>query len=200
MNIKFSNVVLAVLLSTCVLNPANANLIVGGVYEDNAGLKWKYIGFFDLAAGAYWNDADGDGDDGDSVKTVNGLEAAASWSGLPLENLALAAFVTQNELDAIQTGDAVVNHLAWYDGNIAAISRLVEDQVAGVNYTQYNPSSPTTGGVSAYVDDRAVAYSSGDIDGYYLNQVFTIVVPEPSTVVLFALALCGLAARRFKQQ
>ena len=49
------------------------------------------------------------------------------------------------------------------------------------------------GDISAFVNDRAVS-------SYNLNYVFKAVeVPEPFTLSMFALALCGLGARRFKK-
>jgi hypothetical protein len=197
-------VILVAFLSIGLLGQANAGLTLGGIYEDSVGVEWKYVGSFDLAAGPKWNNADGLGN-GKLVTPLNGLEVAANKFGLPLEDLALSALVmSQASFDSIQEGQDVVNHLAWYDGNIAAISRLPEDIDADIDndgsYDRYD-GALNSGDVSAYVDDRGVVFASGeDIDGYNINYVFkAIEVPEPSTLALFALILYGLGALRFKK-
>jgi hypothetical protein len=205
---KFFKVISVAVLFISLLGQANAGLIVGGIYENSAGEKWKYVGSFDMALGPIWNDADGLGI-GTLVTPLNGLEVAASRFGLPTKNLAVSAFsgISQVYFDSIQEGQDVVNHLAWYDGNISAISRLPEDIVADIdNDGSYEPydlydGDNNRGDVSAYVDDRGVAFVPGnDIEFSNINYVFKAVeVSEPSTLGLFALVLCGLGALRFKK-
>jgi hypothetical protein len=190
---KFFKLILVAFLSSGLLGQANAGLIVDEIYEDENGEEWQYVGSFDLSAGEFWGDA----------TPLNGLQAAASYFGLTLENLALSAFVggmtdASVDVDDIVAGSEVVNYLAWYDGSIDAISRLAEDLIADVTGDgSYDPNDPRTftprGDISAYVDDRALA-------GEYTNYVFKAVeVPEPSMLGLFSLVLFGFSALRFKK-
>lgn len=186
-----SSKLLSIALTILVLFSASsvhANLITGDVYLDAAGERWEYVTLFDLVgnnnpkaeSSPHWSIA----------KPVNGLEAAAYFLDGNTSNYALSAFSSTFDMTTISTGANIVNHLAWYDGNLGAISRLAENIVADANGdNQYNNKQD----FSAWIDDRAV---SGD----YINYVFKKVasVPEPSTLIIFALALCGLSARRFK--
>jgi hypothetical protein len=209
MRVKFLKAISVGVLFIGLLGQANAGLILGGIYENSNGDKWKYVGSFDMAAGPKWDDADGKGN-GVLVTPLNGQEAAASIFGLPVEDLALAAFegMTQSLFDAIQEGQDVVNHLAWYDGNINAVRTLAEDIDADLdndgNYERANKNTGSEiGDVSAYVNDRAEAYIQGGTDErftYHINYVFEAAeVPEPSMLALFSLVLCGLGALRLKR-
>jgi hypothetical protein len=199
---KFFRPILVAVLFISLLGQANAGFILGGIYKNEIGKNWKYVGSFDLAAGPKWHDIDGDGN---SLFTpLNGQEAAASLFGLPVEDLALSAFVnlTQLEFDSIQKGQNVVNHLAWYDGNIGPIARLPEDIVADKNNDGSYRGLTNVGDASAYVNDRAWVYDPNDDDElrftYNINYVFEA-VPEPSMLGLFSLVLCGLGALRLKR-
>lgn len=204
MNIKFLNVVLALLLSTCLLSQANANLIVsdpyfivGDNYTDSDNIEWEYLGFFDLA----------DGPAKSATPTPsNGLEAALALFGDvgdSLQDFALSAFdmdtsasgeITGVEIGVLVSGNPShtdVTHTAWYD---------TFDDTPGVHITGEAETANNAGGltydangdISAYVGDRAVAE-------FNLNYVFKAVdVPEPSTLALFVLALFGLGVRRLK--
>ncbi len=198
---KFFRSILVAVLLINLLSQANAGFIVGGTYENEAGRKWKYVGSFELAGGPRWDATDVYGN---SLFTpLNGQEAAASIFGLPIEDLAVSAFanMTKVTFDSIQEGQDVVNHLAWYDGNIGAVSILAEDIVADKNNDGSYKGDINIGDVSAYVDDRGVAFVPGnDIEFSNINYVFKAVeVSEPSTLGLFALVLCGLGALRFKK-
>ena len=50
MNSKIINVVLICLFSLCIAGKANAGLIVGDLYDDEAGIQWEYVGSYDLAS------------------------------------------------------------------------------------------------------------------------------------------------------
>lgn len=182
---------LSIALTIVVLFSASnvhANLITGEVYLDGAGERWEYVTLFDLVGNnnpkgeesPHWSDAD----------PVNGLEAAVYFLGGNTSDYALAAFALSFDITTISAGANIVNHLAWYDGNINAVSRLAENVTADANGdNKYDNNTD----VSAWVDDRAL---SGD----YINYIFKKVanVPEPSTLIIFAIALCVLSARRFK--
>jgi hypothetical protein len=195
MSSKIINVVLVCLFTLCVAGKANAGLIVGELYEDSyeSGLFWEYVGNFDLASGPAWNDANGDGIFGDNATPYNALEAAAIIFKDDTSQFAISAFTSIRDYNLIKAGDAVVNHEAWYDGNVFSINIFDEDIVADIsNDGIYDPFSD----FSAWINDRAVA-------GNHINHVFksvTTSVPEPSTVAIFALALVGLTARRFKNK
>ena len=202
MSNKFLNIILAVLLSTCVFSQAKANLIVGKIYTDTitAGLQWQYVGELDLGAGPQWNDANADGTitTGDFADALNGLEAASMLFGLSMNDIAVAAFPSGFIVNSINIGDAVVNHLAWYDSfwasndpNRPAIGRGNEGLTANAagDANLYDAQ----GDVSAFVSDRSM---SNEIISYVFK---TVAVPEPSTLGIFALALFGLSMRRLKK-
>jgi hypothetical protein len=198
---KFFRSILVAGLLINLLSQANAGFIVGGTYENEAGRKWKYVGSFELAGGPRWDATDVYGN---SLFTpLNGQEAAASIFGLPIEDLAVSAFanMTKVTFDLIQEGQDVVNHLAWYDGNIGAVSILAEDIVADKNNDGTYQGDINIGDVSAYVNDRAWDYDPDYGDARYeynINYVFEA-VPEPSMLGLFSLVLCGLGALRLKR-
>ena len=194
MNSKLINsTLLKVTLSIFVLFStisANANLITGDIYLDGDGERWEYVTLFDLVGN---NNPKGEASPNwRNAKPVNGLEAAAYFLDDNTNNLAISAFLPAFDMTSISAGDNVVNHLAWYDGSIAAVSRLSENVTADVNGDNLYDN---TTDVSAWIDDRAF---SGD----YINYVFKRVtdVPEPSSIAIFSLFLIGLSLRGFKKR
>ena len=173
--------VLLILFVTTLAGKANAGLIVGKHYTDASGTAWQYVGSYDLAAGPYWRDVNNNAD----LKPYNGIEAAEMLFGVlePGSEYALSTHVFQT------SATYQVNHLAWYDGVISYIHAKSESLVADKhNDGLYN----TEGDFSAYILDRGVA-------GQHINHVFkTVNVPEPSTLLMFAIAFTGLAVRRLK--
>ena len=193
MNIRFFKVICAAVLSIGLLGQANAGLILGGIYEDGAGLKWEYIGEFNLGDGPDWNGNDADGT---NAPAKNGLEWAAVLFA-SLEQLAVAAFA-EGELDGLlSTGTEVVNHKAWYDTYGSFQDRLDRPEI----YRESESLTVNVGGnpnlydfkgdASAFVRDRA---------NTRINYVFKAVeVPEPFTLAIFSLALLGLGVRKLKR-
>ncbi len=175
-------------MSIGLFGQANADLILGGIYQDGDGLEWEYVGQFDLTDGPTWEHA----------VSYNGLAAAAIaiYGDVNVAyTLATAAYLKISDVDTISVGDDVVNHLAWYDSyygpDINDIERKAEGMTAdnGGTAGKYD----AIGDFSAYVQDRAIPNS-------YTNYVFKAVeVPGPSTLGVFALALLGLGVRKFKR-
>ena len=199
MSSKFFKIIFAAVLSIGLVGQANATGIFfqkGLNYSDGKDL-WEYVDYYDMFNGKGWKGVDGEGGSiEDNPMPYNGLEAAIELgivSGPPAD-IAISAF-DQNGPDGL------VNHMAWYDGDGAAIAMFEEDIVADGNadghYTKNGDAifDVDKTDLSAYVNDRV---GSG---GQYINYVFKRVkeVPEPSTIAIFALALCGLAVRRIKR-
>lgn len=184
---RFFKVICVAVMSIGLFGQANAVLIVGEIYQDDAGLEWEYVGNFDLGAGPKF----------DVAKPYSGLDAAKSIFG-ELDKLALAAYDADFGFNAIIVGDNVVNHLAWYDSywtgvqlDGPAIEMLDEGQTAEGGGTIDNYDA--IGDVSAYVQDRATL-------GSYTNYVFKAVeVPGPSTLIIFAIVLFCLCVRKLKR-
>jgi hypothetical protein len=191
MNIRFFKVICAAVLSIGLLGQANAGLILGGIYEDGAGLKWEYIGEFNLGDGPDWNGNDADGT---NAPAKNGLEWAAVLFA-SLEQLAVAAFA-EGELDGLlSTGTEVVNHKAWYDTYWSGPDRpeiYRESESLTANIGGNSNLYDFKGDRSAFVRDSA--------EVSYINYVFKAVeVPEPSTLAIFSLALLGFGVRKLKR-
>lgn len=178
------------LFSFCFAIKANASLIVGDLYSDAAGAQWEYFGSFDLKDGP-------DVMSGAQANTYNGIEAALfHFNTLSGSEIALS---TNKESDYTDISNFIVNHHAFYDTfdggalGIFGISEQLEDIITDVNG---NNSYDAQGDISAYVWDRAAFGEE------FLNHVFkraNTSVPEPSTLVIFSLALISLASRRFKK-
>ncbi|MGV2871627.1 PEP-CTERM sorting domain-containing protein [Colwellia sp. E150_009] len=183
MSSKILNAVLFCLLSLCLMGKANATLIVGTIYEDQAGVEWEYVGSFDLAAGPHW----------DGATPYNGLEAAEFIFGSPIAyQYALSSFLSVDiETNVHGFG---VNHMAWYDSyNLTTgVHEASESAVANVSGAS---TYDADGDISAYINDRAW---SGENISHVFKSVTTS-VPEPSTLAIFAIALVGLASRRIKR-
>ena len=193
MSSKIINVVLFALLSLSVVGNANAGLIIGEYYKDKDNIEWEYIGSYDLvpANGEFTRPSQGQIDDGAStdVRVFNGLEAAMYVLGLN-GNMSDYAISTMPSIIA-SFGTYTVNHLAWYD---------IYDKGTSANDEAYSEASDFYDAEdvhSALVRDR-------NAEGSKINYVFktsepSASVPEPSTLAIFSLAICGLVARRFKK-
>jgi hypothetical protein len=207
MNSKIINVVLICLFSLCIAGKANAGLIVGDLYEDQyePGLYWEYVGSFELAdvVPGYIN------------TTNNGIEAALlHFNTLSADQIALS---TRRQSEFIDITNFLVNHQAYYDtfeGGELDIDGVVEKAEDISTDLNGNSAYDFTGDVSAMVKDRAstiaelqseLGFTRDEIpeDLLYINYVFksvTTSVPEPSTLVIFMLALVGLTTRHFKNK
>jgi hypothetical protein len=205
---KFLKTISAVVLSIGLVGQSFAISIAyfeeGTNYKDASGNLWEYVGAFDVGAGPQYIDVNNNGieDAGDQFPTpLNGLQAAVSLGFGNLEDLAISAFVfdvgngvvTAEEFQFIEstfnTDIVEVNFTSWYDGFGAALRILDQDVLADKNGNgKYIFGTDN----SAYVKDRS------DI-GDYTNYVFKIFsVPEPSTLAILALVLCGFGVRLVK--
>lgn len=183
MNSKIISVVLFCLFSLCLLNKANAGLIVGDIYSDSFDIQWEYVGSFDLTSGP-------DVFLVDDITPYNGIEAAILNFGA-LSGGNEYALSSNKVADYINIEDFIVNHNAWYDAFDGAIGthQKSESVTANSGGAFYNE----IGDISAFIKDRALL-------GEKINHVFKSVnVPEPSTFVMFIVALIGLTARSYKK-
>ncbi|TWX52194.1 PEP-CTERM sorting domain-containing protein [Colwellia hornerae] len=201
MSSKIISIIVVILFSLCIVERANAGLIVGDLYSDDAGIQWAYVGSFDLADGEEYREFNANDEEIiKNVITYNGLEAAELLFR-PLTDgsvYALSSNSTTND-NNYDLVNFIVNYKAHYDffddeldpnysGRLKELAQdVVTDNAGGVGYN-------ANGDLSAFVDDRA-------LKGVKINHVFksiTISVPEPSTIAIFSLALIGLVTRRFK--
>ncbi|AZQ84450.1 PEP-CTERM sorting domain-containing protein [Colwellia sp. Arc7-635] len=188
MSSKIINIIAVCMLSLFIVDRANAGLMVGEIYSDDAGIQWQYVGLFDLANGKNYTK------NGivQNVQTYNGIEAAELNFG-PLTGDAIYALSSNKyEEFVFEFGgiDGFVNHKAYYDSFKDSINQSAEnistDNAGGLGYD-------AVGDLSAFVHDRSTV-------GQYENHVFkSISVPEPSTIAIFSLALAGLMVRRLKK-
>ena len=213
MSRKFFKIIFAAVLSIGLVSQANATIIVsnpngayfvqGENYTDSFNNLWEYIGFYDLADGLSAND---------DPMIFTGKTAAIEALNVsgPLEDIAVSAFIfdaNQGELtrgqfendrsDAFNYDGTIiydVNFSAWYDFFTGSIAIKSEEFVSDVGSdNKYS----AVGDASAYVVDRTTNMTPQVNLNYVFKRV--IEVPEPSTIALFALAICGLAIRRIKR-
>jgi hypothetical protein len=192
MSNKFFKVIFASVLSIGLIGQTSAamisGLVEGEIYQDsvNTSLLWKYHGFYDQSKGPNFLVTDG-------VIPVNGLEAAVDlFPELAGFDIAVASFVSQEGFDiSIENDLGIVNHLAWYQSYEDSTDRLEEDLTAN---QAGDGTYDAVGDASAYIIDR------NNTPDTLINYVFKAVeVPEPSTLAIIVLALCGLGASRFKR-
>ncbi|WP_085299800.1 PEP-CTERM sorting domain-containing protein [Cognaticolwellia mytili] len=181
MSSKIIKLLLIVFFSISVMSTANAGLIVGDLYADDAGIQWEYVGFFDLADGP---DAFGIGP---IPTSYNGVDAAVF---LFPELLSDQVAISSND-----TG--IVNHQAWYDTYlgflVGAFGIIEKHESVSVTLNNVNGLYDEIGDTSAFVNDRSPA-------GDNINYVFKLVsVPEPSSIAIFGFALIAFSVRRFKK-
>jgi hypothetical protein len=187
---RFLKVIFAAILSIGLIGQANAAVIsVGDIRLDADGVEWAYLGFYNLADGPNWNDADGSCD-------VNGADQSTCWGDYarPLNGIEAAGLrflLGANEIFAISTVLTSVDHLAFYDefaGSVA--TKKVESFKADAdNDNLYN----TAGDASAFIKDRAAS----DIANHVFKRA--IDVPAPASLAIFAFGLLLLGARKFKR-
>ena len=205
MSSKIINVVLVCLFTLCVAGKANAGLIVGDLYADDAGVQWEYVGSYDLVPSEieYKLPTDVEIVNGANteIANFNGIEAATHTFGALTGDQEYA--ISTNDIaiydlfDFLDISEYTVNHEAWYDiygGTVNGVNVGVVSK--DESYVEPNDFYNVDGAFSAYIGDRAIA-------GANINYVFksvTTSVPEPSTLAIFALALAGLTARRFKNK
>jgi hypothetical protein len=186
---RFFKVICAAVLSIGLVGQANAIFIVGDTLQDSAGVDWTYLGFYNLADGPNWDDADGSCD-------VNGADQSTCWGDYarPLNGIEAAELLFilgANEVFAISTVLTSVDHLAFYDefaGSVA--TKKVESFKADAdNDNLYN----TAGDASAFIKDRAAS----DIANHVFKRA--IDVPAPASLAIFAFGLLLLGARKLKR-
>ncbi|WP_259365009.1 MULTISPECIES: PEP-CTERM sorting domain-containing protein [unclassified Colwellia] len=96
-------------------------------------------------------------------------------------------------------------------GNLNGVATSTYFSIAGTKWNDflwgyYDDSTPTGPGGQAFIrsdGQQWILDDRGDFDGHrYLGAwaTYTVDVPEPSTLAIFALGLMGLASRRFKNK
>jgi hypothetical protein len=204
MSSKIINVVLFCLFTLCIAGKANAGLIKGDLYADDAGVQWEYLGSYDIFPSEieYKLPTDVEILNGANteITNFNGIEAATHTFGTLTGDQEYAISTTDVlifDFLGIDISEYIVNHQAWYD--------IYGGKVNGVNvglvskdesYVEPNDFYNVDGAYSAYIGDRALL---GDNINYVFKSVTTS-VPEPTTLAIFSLALMGLTARRFKNK
>ena len=195
MTVKFFKIIFAAILSIGLIGQTNASLVVGDTLNDinfdTNGIRWEYVGSFNLSDGPRWNDADGSCVSfflgcgfGDIAKTLNGIEAA---------ELIFSTQLTSNEIFGLSTTTVNVNRLAFYDvkGDIVGTKKVDDFQNSDDTDGLYN----SRGDHSAYITDHT---SSNGFVNYVFKRA-VVAVPEPSTLAVLAVALCFFGARRSKR-
>lgn len=192
MSSKIINVVLVCFFSFCILNKANAELIVGELYADNAGIQWEYVGLYDLVPdnANYFKPTQKQIDKGASteIEVLSGLEAA--MLALNLSGDVSDYAISTKTFRANRAYK--INHKAWYDQYDGRAVRKNE----GYKNSEF-PFYNADGAFSAYIKDRTP--KNIKINYVFKSLTPSTTVPEPSTFAIFALGLLGLLARRVKQ-
>ncbi|MBA6250776.1 PEP-CTERM sorting domain-containing protein [Colwellia sp. MB3u-55] len=183
MSSKIINIVVVCVLSLFVADRANAGLIIGNHYSDNAGIQWEYVGYFDLADGPDFFVVD-------NITPYNAIEVAEFKFGALLAGGDYAVS-SNDQATYLNIANFIVNHKAWYDAFDKNVGIHITGESVLANY-QGDSSYDAIGDISAFIWDRAMV-------GENINHVFkSIAVPEPSTIVIFSLAFMGLIVRRIK--
>ncbi|WP_159817514.1 PEP-CTERM sorting domain-containing protein [Colwellia sp. 20A7] len=204
MSSKIINVVLVCLFTLCIAGKANAGLIVGDLYADDAGVQWEYVGSYDLIPSEIEftlpTDVEILNGANTEISNFNGIEAAIYNFGTLMGDQEYAISTIDINIFVmlgLDISEYTVNHEAWYDIYGGAVNGVNVGVVSkDESYVEPNDFYNVDGAFSAYIGDRAVV-------GANINYVFksvTTSVPEPSTLAIFTLALIGLTARRFKNK
>jgi len=217
MKFKFLNSAIAglILSATCLVNVANAGLIVDFAVEENIG--WNSTGWYNATGGYFTQDT--------GPLTEGGRSTHANNSTLTHADVSEGAYTLQEGTYSISFAAGNFNN--W-------VFPTMDILFAGMNTSEATASStPTVGSghwelwsftwdvdagnanIGNMLSFSARTTSSGNVsfDGVgamsdlgngflvdYSNGAASTAVPEPSTLAIFALGIMGLAARRFKKQ
>ena len=116
-----------------------------------------------------------------NAEALNGIQVAEALFGSLIDGLY-----------ATSTVENLVNRLSWYDAYQDTTREASDSIAADFGANLYSEA----GDLSAYIQDRS--YLDGVTDR--INYVFkSVSVPAPSSLAVFALALCVFGARRLKR-